>query len=80
MNKDFYNRGHVLVMPFAHLSNKLEEPKQAVFMIKKFAEKIKEKGYKVSVGSFGTNKIWELEVYGHRGSVSYFEFPYDGKK
>ena len=77
MNKNFYNEGHILVMPFAHLSNNLAKPSLATSVIKDFAEKLRKKNYKVSVGSFGTNKDFLFEIYGHPASVSFFEFPYE---
>ena len=76
MNKEFYNEGHIFVMPFAHLSNNLERPKKAISILDIFVEMLKEKGYDVSLGSFGTNKKFMISIYGHTGSVSYFEFPY----
>uniref|UniRef100_A0A7J3XXP5 Threonine--tRNA ligase n=1 Tax=Thermogladius calderae TaxID=1200300 RepID=A0A7J3XXP5_9CREN len=57
--------GLVVVYPYAHLSNELAPPSIAVDLLKRFADKLREKGLKVERAPFGWYKEFTLECYGH---------------
>jgi len=79
INTEFNLSNKIFVMPFAHLSNKLEEPGKSIEMISRFAKKLEKYGYTVQQGTFGTHKDTLFHIKGHPASVSYFEFPYEEK-
>ena len=74
MKEGFYKTNHIVVSPFAHLSNKLANPLMAQEMCEKLVDKFNKLGYKTDALTFGTHKHLVLEFLGHRGSASYFEF------
>jgi len=76
MNTEFKLSNKIFVMPFAHLSNQLEEPGKSIEMISRFAKNLENCGYAVQQGTFGTHKEALFHIKGHPTSVSYFEFPY----
>src|SRR3989344_3041179 len=76
LNKEFYNRGNIVVVPFVHLSNKIAHPEKASQFCNLLAEELRKKYYKTHLATFGSHKRLSLDVFGHRASVSYFEFPY----
>jgi len=72
MAKDVGSK-NIVLMPFAHLSNKIatsEESKKAIEMI---VLKL-EKNFNVIKSHFGSHKSLLLDVYGHPGNVRYREF------
>jgi len=79
LNKTFHRKNTVVVVPFAHLSNKLEHPRKALPLLAHFQKRLQEEGFSVGSATFGTDKDTLFDVLGHRASVSYFEFPYNGK-
>ena len=80
LNKQFYKLKHIILFPFAHLSNKLANPKKGREFISKLSILLGKEGFQVDTISFGTHKDIKLEVPGQPAAVSYFEFPYSGKK
>ncbi len=79
LNDNFYKLSHVVVLPFGHLSNKLANPKKAKEFLDKIVELL-QRDFKVDAVTFGTHKDLILEIPGQPAEVSYFEFPYSGKK
>ncbi len=79
LNRQFHKQKTVFVMPFAHLSSRLEHANRAVPLLSRFVRLLGEKGYNATLGTFGTDKDFLIDIIGHRASVSYFEFPFDGK-
>lgn len=75
LNKDFYKRKQIIISPFAHLSNNLEEPKKAIQLLEEFQNLLQLEGYLIGSVSFGTHKDALFDVIGTKASVSYFEFP-----
>ncbi len=57
--------GLVVVYPYAHLSSELAPPSIAVDLLKRFADKLREKGLRVERAPFGWYKEFTLECYGH---------------
>lgn len=80
LNQRFFNLGKILVMPFVHLSNNIEEPQRAKSFCELFSENLSERGYETTVGTFGTHKDAFINLAGHPASVSYFEYPFARKK
>lgn len=80
LNNRFYKLKQVIILPFVHLSNKIEHPKRAKQIIEKLNEKLQEKGFKTHRISFGTHKRFLWEIPGQVAEVSYFEQPYSGEK
>ena len=67
-------RDKVVVLPFAHLSNNLCEPKRGFEILQGIEAALKKSGLKVVRTHFGSNKSLHLDVYGHAGNVRYREF------
>ena len=80
LNNTFYKLKKIVILPFAHLTNKLASPQESKKMIIAIGEKLKEKGFDVSYFTFGTHKRLLWEIPGQVGEASYFEFPYTGTK
>jgi len=80
LNSQFYKLKQVVVVPFAHLSHNLTRPQIAKELIDELAAVLRNEKFKVDVISFGTHKDLAFEIPGQVGEVSYFEFPYSGKK
>ncbi len=55
----------VVLYPYAHLSNNLGSPKNAIEILKNAYKKLSEEGYKVYLVPFGYYKSFELKVKGH---------------
>jgi threonyl-tRNA synthetase len=55
----------ILIYPYAHLSNKLAKPAEALKIIKAMEEKAKEKGLEVFRAPFGWNKQFTISIKGH---------------
>lgn len=55
----------ILIYPYAHLSNKLAKPPEALKVIKAMEEKAKEKGLEVFRAPFGWNKQFTISIKGH---------------
>ena len=79
LNATFYHLSHVVVLPFAHLSRNLARPKTAREFIAKLAALLGN-SFTVDTITFGTHKDLIFEIPGQPAGVSYFEFPYSGKK
>jgi threonyl-tRNA synthetase len=67
-------RDRAVIVPFAHLSNNLGDPKISLNILKSIEKKLKEKKIKVMGTHFGSNKSLHLDVYGHVGNARYREF------
>jgi threonyl-tRNA synthetase len=67
--------GHknVVLLPFAHLSNKLSGTKKGIKVLDLIEKRLKKK-FKVVRAHFGSHKSLLLDVYGHLGNVRYREF------
>lgn len=74
LNSQFYKLNKIVIVPFGHLSNKLEKPKQAKELIDKAVQKLKANGFEVNRVSFGTHKRLLWEIPGQPAAASYFEF------
>ncbi len=79
LNKQFWKCKHFVITPFAHLSNNLARANEAVFLLDYFKESLQREGCIVGTVSFGTDKDFLIDVFGHRAAVSYFEFPFSSK-
>ena len=55
----------VLLYPYAHLSSSLAKPKEALTVLAKIEEKLKERGVRVSRAPFGWYKAFTLVCKGH---------------
>jgi threonyl-tRNA synthetase len=55
----------ILIYPYAHLSNKLAKPPEALKVIKAMEEKAKERGLEVFRAPFGWNKQFTISIKGH---------------
>jgi len=55
----------VLLYPYAHLSSSLARPKEALTVLAKIEEKLKERGVRVSRAPFGWYKAFTLVCKGH---------------
>lgn len=75
LNQKFYKSEKVLILPFAHMSNNLEEPARAKEVLDKAVNMFKEKGFLTDRASFGTHKNVLWEIGGSIAEASYFEFP-----
>lgn len=67
-------RNKAVVVPFAHLSNNLGDPKKSFDFLEKVELYLKEDGFKVMRTHFGSNKSLHLDVYGHAGNARFREF------
>lgn len=72
MSREIYNK-NIVILPFAHLSNKLSDPKDALAEMKLTEGHLKEK-FRVTRAHFGSHKELLLHLYGHPGNVRYREF------
>ena len=80
LNNQLYKLKKIVILPFVHLSNRIEEPKKSKEIFEKLVERLKEKGFETYRISFGTHKRLLWEIPGQIGEASYFEFPYSGEK
>ncbi len=80
LNDQFYKLSHIVVVPFGHLSHNLEGPIRAKSLIDELAQQLKKAKFNVDLISFGTHKDLSFDIPGQPAEVSYFEFPYSGKK
>ena len=67
-------RKSAAIVPFAHLSNNLEEPKKSFDILERIEKKVGKKGIRTLRSHFGSNKSLHLDVYGHVGNARYREF------
>ncbi len=58
-------RKTIVLYPYAHLSEELEEPRKAVEILRDLEEKLREKGYSVHRAPFGWYKEFRIHVLGH---------------
>jgi len=67
--------GHdnIVVLPFAHLSNKLAKARDGIKALDLIEKKLKKK-FNVVRAHFGSHKSLLLDIYGHLGNVRYREF------
>ena len=63
-----------VIVPFAHLSNKLCEPKRGFEILEEIEKKLKKMKVDVLRTHFGSNKSLHLDIYGHAGNARYREF------
>ena len=77
LNKELLHSNQIILMPFVHLSNKIEKWKRAMELLEQFAKGLDSLGYGVEVCTFGTHKRALFDINGFPGTVSYFEFPYE---
>ncbi len=59
------DRKHILVYPFAHLSNNLSDPKSAMEIMGMLFKELEKSGLKVSRSPFGWNKKLTIAIKGH---------------
>ena len=55
----------IVLYPYAHLSEELEEPRKAFRFLKYLENRLKEEGIKVHRAPFGWYKEFSIHVYGH---------------
>ncbi len=67
-------RNKVVIIPFAHLSNKLGDTKESLEILRKIETKLKRSRLKTMRAHFGSNKSLHLDIYGHPGNARYREF------
>lgn len=79
-NQYYNNLKKIVILPFAHLSNKLESPEKSKELLEKLREELREKGFEVYRMSFGTRKRLLFETRGQAAECCYFEFPHLGEK
>ena len=67
--------GHpnIVILPFAHLSNKLADSKKGISAINEIEKNLKE-NHNVIRAHFGSHKSLLLDLYGHPGNARYREF------
>ena len=65
-------RDNAVIVPFAHLSNNLGDPKISLQLFKIIEKELK--GIKFISTHFGSNKSLHLDIYGHQGNARYREF------
>jgi len=75
VNSRFYNLQKAVVVPFGHLSNKLEDPEIAKQLLDKLVSILNKFNLKTERISFGTHKRFLWETRGQVAEASYFEFP-----
>jgi Archaea-specific editing domain of threonyl-tRNA synthetase len=80
LNDQFYKLDEIVILPFGHLSNNLAHPILARQLIDEMVNKLRQRNFSVEKMSFGTHKLYEFDIAGHRAATSYFEFPYSGRK
>jgi len=80
LNQEFYKSKKVLILPFAHMSNNLEEPAIAKEILDKAIKIFNQKGMPAERASFGTHKSVLWEIGGSIAEASYFEFPHQIRK
>jgi threonyl-tRNA synthetase len=75
-------RREVVVIPFAHMSSNLADPRKAVSLISRIKSQLEGYDITVSVISFGYHKEFSLcyEGLGHPGSVAFRSFPQVGHR
>lgn len=71
MSKDI---GHtnIVLLPFAHLSNRLADSRTAIDFMSVLETELKD--FNIDRVHFGSDKELLLDIYGHRGNVRYREF------
>jgi len=74
INKTFVQGLPIVVLPFAHLSNRSAKGRAAMNSFNTFLDKLKTVHDSVHSLSFGTHKNLSLDAFGHNGSITYFEF------
>ncbi len=55
----------ILIYPFAHLSQNLAAPRDALFILKEMEEEARKTGFEVTRAPFGWNKEFQIKVKGH---------------
>jgi threonyl-tRNA synthetase len=67
--------GHqrVVILPFAHLSNKLADSQSSIIVIKALEEWLPE-DYQVTRSHFGSHKELLFDVFGHPGNARFREY------
>ena len=80
LNQELLHSNQIILMPFVHLSNRIEKWKRAIGLLEQFANGLRGLGYEAEVCTFGTHKRAVFDINGFPGTVSYFEFPFNGVK
>ncbi len=57
--------GSIVIYPFAHLSQQLDEPSHAIELIREFASIVRLRGFNTIVSPFGWNKKLSLDIKGY---------------
>lgn len=73
-------RDHVVLTPFAHLSNQLAEPGKARVVLDALQKSLTRSTYRVDMLSFGFHKnfgfaLSDVSIHGHPGSVAFRRIP-----
>lgn len=68
------NHKNVFLCPFAHLSNNLASAKEALPLLEKLADELKNRDLHLTQGHFGSDKELLIHLYGHPGNARYREF------
>ncbi|MFA5061077.1 MAG: threonyl-tRNA synthetase editing domain-containing protein [Candidatus Pacearchaeota archaeon] len=68
--------GHknIVLLPFAHLSNKLADSKKSLGGLNYLEKSLQEENFSVLRDHFGSHKSLLLDIYGHPGNARYREF------
>jgi threonyl-tRNA synthetase len=75
LNGKYYKTRNIIVFPFVHLSNNIEDPETANEFCEDLVRELKNNKYIVSKTTFGTHKKAVFERSGMEAGVSYFEYP-----
>lgn len=68
------NRKGIVILPFAHLSNKLAKAKISLHALDLIEEGLRKDNFNVTRAHFGSHKELLLSIYGHPGNARYREF------
>ncbi len=56
---------NIIIYPYAHLSEKLAKPSEAILILRSFEDRLKKLGFNVTRAPFGWYKRFEIKCYGH---------------
>ena len=72
MAKDM-GRTSIVLLPFAHLSNKLADSDTSIAILESARQKLAEQ-FNVKRGHFGSHKEFMFDVFGHPGNARFREY------
>lgn len=72
MSQDIGHK-HVVILPFAHLSNNLADSEDALKLLESLKEGLKSE-LEVKRSHFGSHKEFMVDVFGHPGNVRFREY------